>query len=94
MSNNMAMHAVVTGRVQGVYFRAFVQEKARELGLTGYVRNLPSGREVEVQAEGDKTALEKLAGHLNSGPPGAMVQGVKITWSKPEDKYTEFSVSG
>lgn len=49
--------AIVHGRVQGVYFRAFVKDHAKELGLKGYVRNLSGGRAIEVWAEGEKTKL-------------------------------------
>ena len=54
MSNPVALHAIVHGHVQGVFFRAFVAKKAAELALTGYVRNLPSEIDVEVQPKGRK----------------------------------------
>ncbi len=92
MSNFVALRAVVHGRVQGVYFRAYVLEKAAGLGLTGVVRNLPSGREVEVQAEGEKEQLEQLLGFLKTGPPASLVEEVTATWSKASQKFTSFSV--
>jgi acylphosphatase len=67
--------ATVYGRVQGVFFRYFVQNAARKLGLTGYVRNLASGDAVEVQAEGMKPHLTELLEQLRIGPPGARRQG-------------------
>jgi acylphosphatase len=92
MSNQMTLFAVVHGHVQGVYFRAFVQEKAVELGLNGYTRNLPSGRDVEVQVEGEKEQLEKLLDYLKRGPPLSAVEEVKTTWSKSSGKYSSFTV--
>ncbi len=92
MSDQMALMAVVHGRVQGVYFRAFVQEKAEELGLNGYVRNLPSGRDVEVQVEGEREKLEKILYYLKEGPPISMVEEVKTTWSKSSGKFSSFRV--
>lgn len=66
--NNSCLHAVVHGRVQGVFFRASTQKKARALGLTGWVRNLPDGT-VEVLAVGPRPALEALLAWLHEGPP-------------------------
>lgn len=84
--------AVVRGRVQGVYFRAFVVGKADELGLKGYVRNLHGGREVEVCAEGERAQLEKLIGYLRLGPPASGVEGVTIKWSAYTGTYATFSI--
>jgi acylphosphatase len=92
MSSHVSLFAVVHGHVQGVYFRAFVQEKAAGLGLNGYVRNLPSGRDVEVQVEGEREQLEKLLGYLKEGPPMAAVEEVNTTWAKSSGKYCTFSV--
>ena len=70
------LHVRVTGLVQGVGFRWFVRERARRLGLAGWVRNLPDGS-VEVAAEGDPGQLELLHGELMKGPRGASVDGVE-----------------
>jgi acylphosphatase len=69
------MHCRVTGRVQGVFFRASTRNRAVELGLTGWVRNMPDGA-VEVLACGDDAALEALQEWLHEGPPMARVSGV------------------
>jgi acylphosphatase len=66
----------ITGRVQGVFFRAGTQEQARRLGLSGYARNLADGR-VEVLAVGPMDALDKLAVWLSQGPPHARVDAVE-----------------
>lgn len=68
----------VTGRVQGVFFRASTREVAVSLNLTGFAINLPDGS-VEVLACGPVAALDKLAGWLQSGPPMALVSGVETT---------------
>jgi acylphosphatase len=86
------LSATVYGRVQGVYFRYFVRNTARKLGLKGYVRNLASGGAVEVQAEGDKPQLNKLLEQLKVGPPGAWVKGVEIDWADYSGQFTDFSV--
>jgi len=86
------MHALVHGRVQGVNFRRFVERHADALGLTGYVRNLASGRQVEVYAEGSKSDLDILIEHLYIGPPRAIVEKVDITWSEAKGGYTRFGV--
>ena len=65
----------VSGRVQGVFFRASTREQALALKLDGYARNLPDGR-VEVLAAGDSAALETLARWLERGPPAARVEQV------------------
>ena len=80
MSERLCFHATVHGRVQGVYFRMFVQRQARILGLAGYVRNLAGGRSVEVQAEGEKERLEELLDLLHVGPEGAVVERVDVEW--------------
>jgi acylphosphatase len=92
MAKPTALHAIVHGRVQGVYFRAFVENHANDLGLTGYVRNLPSGREVEVVAEGNQDRLEKLLSFLKEGPARAGVEEVAIQWSKQSGKYSGFKI--
>ena len=69
------LHALVRGRVQGVGFRWFVRERARELGVRGWVRNRSDGS-VEVEAEGDVASLEELRRTLAKGPAGAQVSGV------------------
>jgi len=86
------LSATVYGRVQGVYFRYFVRNIARELGLKGYVRNLPSGNAVEVRAEGEKRQLDRLLEQLKVGPPGAVVKRVEIAWSDYSGQFDDFSI--
>ena len=92
MTDLASVRAVVYGRVQGVFFRAFTSRQARELGLTGYVRNLPDGETVEVQAEGGENRLETLIKYLKLGPPGAKVEKVVTSWSEYTGNYPGFSI--
>jgi acylphosphatase len=75
----LRLRAVVSGRVQGVGFRYSTQEVARDLGLAGWVRNLADGR-VELEAEGDRAALDRLLEFLRAGPRMARVDGVSVDW--------------
>ena len=91
MTDLASVQAIVYGYVQGVFFRDFVSRRAKELGLTGYVRNLPGGT-VEVQAEGERKQLEELIGYLKVGPPPAKVEKVVTNWSGYTGSYSRFSV--
>ena len=92
MADLASVRVVVYGYVQGVFFRAFASRRARELGLTGYVRNLPGREAVEVQAEGERKQLEKLIDYLKLGPPTARVGKVVTKWSEYTGSYSGFSI--
>ena len=92
MADLASVRVVVYGYVQGVFFRAFASRYATKLGLSGYVRNLPTGGAVEVQAEGERKQLEKLIGSLEVGPPTARVGKVVTNWSKYTGNYSGFSI--
>lgn len=70
------LHVRVTGVVQGVGYRWFIREKARRLGLAGWVRNLADGS-VEVAASGEPGQIDLLMGELQHGPPGAAVDQIQ-----------------
>jgi acylphosphatase len=91
LAENRRLHAVVHGRVQGVSFRYYTQRRARELGLTGYVRNLWDGA-VEVLAEGSQADLEKLLAFLHVGPRSAFVSQVDTQWSNATNAFERFEV--
>lgn len=91
MADLTSVQATVYGRVQGVFFRAFVAEQASELGLTGYVRNL-HGEGVEVLAEGERRHLEKLIDCLKVGPPDASVKKVVTNWLEYTGSYSGFRI--
>lgn len=92
MENRAAVMAIARGRVQGVFFRAFVEEKATELGLAGYVRNMPGGNALQVVVEGEREKLESLLHYLKVGPPSARVEKVETTWSEYTGSYHGFSI--
>jgi len=92
MADMARLSVTVYGRVQGVYFRYFVRNAARGLGLKGYVRNLGSGEAIEVQAEGEKAQLDRLLEQLKTGPQGARVRRVEIDWADYSKQFTEFKI--
>lgn len=71
------VRCLVAGRVQGVFYRARTVERARSLGLNGFVRNLPDGR-VEAVLDGEPAAVREMIGWLWEGPPRAAVSGVIV----------------
>ncbi len=77
-----ARRVFVSGEVQGVGFRHYTKVRARELGLAGWVQNLPDGR-VEVWVEGPETIVEELLDWLRSGPSGAHVRGLEAREVRP-----------
>lgn len=79
MAERARLHLLVSGLVQGVFFRQSTVDEARLLGLAGWVRNLPDGR-VEVEAEGARDALLRLLELCRRGPPAARVDDVEIVW--------------
>ena len=85
------LHVVVSGRVQGVMFRDFTSRKARALGLTGWVKNLPTGT-VEVLAQGEREALETFLKKLHRGPFFARVDSVTADWRHPEKTFQDFEL--
>jgi acylphosphatase len=93
MSEQAALKVVLTGRVQGVMFRDFTRRAATSLSLNGYVRNLPGGRALELEAEGKPEALEKLLEIVKRGPPLAVVEKVSQQWSEYTGKYSGFKVT-
>ncbi|HEX2646474.1 MAG TPA: acylphosphatase [Candidatus Dormibacteraeota bacterium] len=85
------LHAIVCGDVQGVGFRYFVQRRAQQLGLTGWVRNKEDGT-VEVVAEGGRPELDQLKRALLEGPRQARVDGVDERWSEASGGFDRFDL--
>ncbi|HWO07691.1 MAG TPA: acylphosphatase [Candidatus Paceibacterota bacterium] len=83
--------AIVSGRVQMVTYRAFVEKHARHLALTGYVRNLTNGT-VEVVAQGYEDSLQKLLEYIRKGPFLATVSNVEVEWRQPTKEYGRFEI--
>ena len=82
-----AVRILVTGRVQGVFFRKSTLDQALRLGLKGYVMNLPDGR-VLVEAGGEPAAIEALISWCRQGPPGARVQNIQVDETEAPDVPT------
>jgi acylphosphatase len=76
-------HVRVRGRVQGVFFRAETRDRARSLGLAGWVRNCSDGT-VEAVFEGDSERVRSMVDWCKRGPSGAYVDGVDVEWAEPE----------
>ena len=76
-------HVLVSGLVQGVFFRAEASRRARSRGLAGWVRNLPDGR-VEAVLEGPRRTVESMLEWMRDGPRGAAVSSVEVSWEDPK----------
>ncbi len=87
----MLLHAIISGRVQGVGFRYFTQDVANRLNLKGYVKNLPDGT-VEVLAEGDMDTLKIFLEELKKGPPLAVVSDIKYEFLDKEGGFKDFEI--
>jgi acylphosphatase len=81
----------VHGRVQGVFYRATAQQKAAELGLRGWVRNRPDG-DVELLCEGSGEDLEAMAAWCRTGPSGARVEHIDLSWEEPKEDFHDFAI--
>lgn len=85
------LHTFVSGRVQGVGYRAFTKNIANKLGLRGFVRNLPDGR-VEVYAEGEEELLKEFLSKLWEGPFFAKVTDIDYKFTEPRGEYESFTI--
>ncbi len=80
------------GRVQGVYYRSYAVDKARDLGLTGWVRNRFDGR-VEAVFEGEEDAVRKMVRWCHQGSPSARVERVEVSWEEATGEFADFRVT-
>ena len=85
------LHVLISGRVQGVWYRASTKKKAKELGLTGWVKNTVDGN-VEAIFEGDESTVHKMITWCRVGPPLAQVADVKILQKRVGGEFTGFAV--
>jgi len=83
-------HVYVTGYVQGVFFRHSMAKRARDLGVSGWVRNLDDGR-VEAVVEGEESDVEVVVEWCRSGPPHATVEQVEVSWEPATREFSGFS---
>jgi acylphosphatase len=86
----IARHVRVTGRVQGVFFRAWTKEQAQSLGVRGWVRNTPDGN-VEAHVEGEDAAVEQMTERMRRGPSSARVEDIR-TWDVEPCDFDGFEV--
>ena len=82
---------VVSGRVQGVFFRASTQDAALEIGVNGWVRNLPDGR-VEALFEGEREKVEKVIQWCGQGPQFSSVTNVEVSWEEYKGDLQDFII--
>ena len=87
----LRLHAIVSGIVQGVNFRAYTQREAARLGLTGWVQNRWDGT-VETVAEGPRDALAAFEAYLHRGPSAAYVDDVEATYSEATGEFRAFNI--
>ena len=86
----MSVHVRISGRVQGVYYRAYTRDRAKSLGINGWVRNIPGGG-VEAVLEGERRQVGELLKAMKSGPSGSVVLGMEL--SEIEAKcYNDFEI--
>jgi acylphosphatase len=85
-------HILVSGRVQGVFFRDHTHKWARSLLVTGWVRNVDDGN-VEIIAEGERENIESLISHLEEGPPLAIVENIDVDWQDYKGEFLDFRIT-
>lgn len=88
---NKRLHVIISGRVQGVFFRAYTKKKADALGLTGWVRNLPGG-EVESVFEGDEAATQVMLAWCRKGAPPSRVETVDVREEPFSGAFPDFRI--
>jgi acylphosphatase len=91
MNERTRVHVHVAGRVQGVFFRDAARQRARQLGLSGWVRNTSDGR-VEAVFEGDSGSVEEIIEWCGEGPPDASVSEVKSNYEEPRGDLSGFEI--
>ncbi len=84
-------HVYISGRVQGVFFRYTSKELADQLGVTGWIRNLPDGR-VEAVIEGDEEKLKEMLEFFHRGPPLAIVKKVDVIEEEYKGEFKDFRI--
>jgi acylphosphatase len=91
MANLARAQVLISGRVQGVFYRAYTRDQARARGLTGWVRNLPDGR-VTAIFEGDREKIDAMLAWCGQGPPYAAVDEVLTDWQPHRGEFADFRI--
>lgn len=91
MTDLAEAHVIVSGRVQGVWFRGNTQRAAGEAGVRGWVRNLPD-RRVEALLQGKRAAVERVIDFMRTGPPGAAVVDIVVAWRQAGEVLHGFEI--
>ena len=91
MAGKARVHIFVSGRVQGVFFRENTRKRAKKLGITGWVKNLPDGR-VEAVFEGEKSKVEELINRTKKGPMFAKVDELKVISEEYKGEFDNFEI--
>lgn len=86
------LQVIISGKVQGVFFRTFTKKRASALGLRGWVRNTPD-KKVEAVFEGRRDILQEMLEFCRRGPPGAKVERVEEIWSNATGEHNGFVVT-
>lgn len=92
MDEKVRAHLMISGRVQGVFYRMETQRAAGRLGVTGWVRNKPNGM-VEAVATGEKKAVDALIQWCRTGPPASRVEHVEVTWMPYREEFSTFDIT-
>lgn len=91
-SEKARLRVVVRGVVQGVFFRWNARVRAQQLGVFGFVRNLPDGESVEVVAEGERARLDAFLEWCRHGPDSADVRDARVEWSEFKGEFSDFQI--
>ncbi|MBW1992668.1 MAG: acylphosphatase [Deltaproteobacteria bacterium] len=92
MADLARAQVLISGRVQGVFYRAYTRDQARARGLKGWVRNLPDGR-VAAVFEGQRSSIEDMLAWCRQGPPYAMVEDVQVEWQPYRGDLQDFRIT-
>jgi acylphosphatase len=93
MQQNVRARLVITGVVQGVYYRVTARKVALNSGITGWIKNRPDGA-VEALIEGNRDKILKFIDWCRQGPPAAQVSDVQVEWGDFKGEYQNFSIIG
>ena len=91
MREKVRAHAIISGSVQGVFFRMETQRAAEKIGVSGWVRNRTDGK-VEALFEGDGERVNAVLKWCEKGPPHAVVTGVDVKWQDSADEFKNFEI--